>query len=171
MPVSKNALAWMAQRYFNISGSKNSAPTLMNAWNNGPTHEENEFYDPKKEADIRAVNRAISQLGKIGTVLTKAECKKLGVFANRGKSAITPADKKIICDHVREFPQYRAPRSPDMSVLDYWFWNRLKVGIREEFEVKPASTEEIKKAIIEVVKCIEQAEIYRADYNSVVCIL
>ena len=53
-------------------------------------------------------------------------------------------------------------RSPDLSPLDYWAWNRIKTGLHKIEGGWPKTEQRMEEAIFEVVESISQLELNRA---------
>ena len=53
-------------------------------------------------------------------------------------------------------------RSPDLSPLDYWAWDRIKTGLHKAEGGWPKTEQRMRAAILEVVETISQTELNKA---------
>jgi len=108
---SKKAKIWFSLRAYDIkTGRRNTAPSLIKAWN--ATNQEQ--YDHTDNATQTAVLRIIANQENKGTILTKSECTQIVKHKPRGKYAraenpvvmMTTEAEKPITDHFDEFPEW-----------------------------------------------------------------
>ena len=66
---------------------------------------------------------------------------------------------RVISDRLEfEWP----PRSPDLNILDYWFWNEAE---RAVFKKKPSTLDDLKIVVEDVARNMSEDVIYRvADH-------